>query len=148
MTLHGQTPLRWHFQSDESVRAVTCFSSLRASLSVRTSVKCVVSVDFFVLKAKAPPKPQTKPQQVDGNRVQERMEGGGGASRRLDTPPHPPSSASFLKKRLMNQSLIGRRASHSFSCWMSLQDADQQMRSSTEDRLSDQLQMLQISICV
>lgn len=30
---------------------------------------------FFVLKAKAQPKPQTKPQQVDGNRVQERMEG-------------------------------------------------------------------------
>lgn len=30
---------------------------------------------FFVLKAKAPSKPQTKPQQVDGNRVQERMEG-------------------------------------------------------------------------
>lgn len=30
---------------------------------------------FFVLKAKAPPKPQTKPQQVDGNRERERMEG-------------------------------------------------------------------------
>lgn len=55
--------------------AVTCFSSLRASLSVCTSVKCVVSVGFFVLKAKAPPKTETKPQQVDGNRVQGRVEG-------------------------------------------------------------------------
>lgn len=63
------------FPVGQERRAVTCFSSLRAILSVCTSVKCVVSAGFFVLKAKAAPKPQTKPQQVDGSRVQERMEG-------------------------------------------------------------------------
>lgn len=63
------------FPVGQERRAVTCFSSLCASLSVCASVKCVVSVGFFVLKAKAPPKPQTKPQQVDGNREQDRMEG-------------------------------------------------------------------------
>lgn len=63
------------FPAGQERCAVTCFSCLRASSSVCTSVKCVVSVGFFVLKAKALPKPQTKPQQVDGNRVQQRMEG-------------------------------------------------------------------------
>lgn len=72
------------------------------------SVKCVVSLGFFVLKAKAPPKPQTKPQQVDGNRVQGRMEGVEAVAEGSTAPPLPPPSPSMtLKKRLINQSLIG-----------------------------------------
>lgn len=54
------------------------------------SVKCVVSLGFFVLKAKAPPKPQTKPQQVDGNRVKGRMEGVEAVAEGSAAAPPPP----------------------------------------------------------
>lgn len=70
------------------------------------SVKCVVSLGFFVLKAKAPPKPQTKPQQVDGNRVKGRMEGVEAVAEG-STATTPPSPSMTLKKRLINQRLIG-----------------------------------------
>lgn len=92
------------FPVGQECRAVTCFSSLCASSSVCTSVKCVVSVGFFVLKTKAPPKPQTKPQQVDGNRVQERMEGVEAVTEGSTAPSSPSVTR---KKRLINQSLIG-----------------------------------------
>lgn len=71
------------------------------------SVKCVVSLGFFVLKAKAPPKPQTKPQQVDGNRVQGRMEAVEAVAEGSTAPTSPPSPSMTLKKGLINQSLIG-----------------------------------------
>lgn len=68
MSLHSQNIAPMAFPSRQEERSVaTHFSSLYASLSVCMCVKCVVSVGFFfLLKAKALPKPQTKPQQVDG----------------------------------------------------------------------------------
>lgn len=71
MSPRGQNPVPMAFPSrQEECCVATHFSSLYASLSVCTSVKCVVRLGFFffffLLKAKAFPKPQTKPQQVDG----------------------------------------------------------------------------------